>query len=93
MTIRLEQQTGRVVLYTSMIIRNPNSAFYDEKIEGEGAVFINPNKTSENKIMVKRIASDEDESFSDTIVYVSIEGEESENRFVLNTTFGNTGKR
>lgn len=96
MTIQLQRQQGRVTLYSSFDIQNPNSAFHSFKIKSSGSVFVAPENTQPSNInqrRSKRIAdSGNSVQYSNTTLFVSIEGEEDSSSFILGTTFGDTCK-
>ncbi len=96
MTLRLRTQQGRVVLYADDTIQNPNAAFYDYKLETGGSddVYIDPGAFGIGIGRRRRQASNNsiDSGFTDTTIYVSVEGMEGSNSFELETTFGNTCK-
>ena len=96
MTIQLQREQGRVTLYGSFDIQNPNSAFHSFKIESSGRVFVAPEDaqpSSENQRRLRRITeSGNSAQYSSTTLFVSIEGEEDSSFFTLDTTFGDTCK-
>ena len=96
MTIQLQREQGRVTLYGSFDIQNPNSAFHSFKIESSGSMFVAPENaqpSSENQKRLRRITESGDSTqYSSTNLFVSIEGEEDSSLFILETTFGDTCK-
>ena len=98
MTIQLQQQRGRVTLYASFEIQNPNSAFHSFRIDSSGDMYIPPgdrgqSPSTSSEGMAKRIAEDESSrEFSDRTLFVSIEGQQDLSSFILETTFGDTCK-
>ena len=102
-TIRLCVKEGRIVFYASIRISNPNSAFYDYKLEVEnlikaeercGEVFVENEQgtptTDDINTNGKRQAPTELEDLSDTTLYMSVEGIEEKNTFDLESTVGDT---
>ena len=96
MTIQVQTEQGRVTLYGSFDIQNPNSAFHSFKIESSGSVFVAPEDaqpSSESQRRSKRITeSGNSAQYSNITLFVSIEGEEDSSLFTLETTFGDTCK-
>lgn len=101
MTIQLQRQRGSVTLYGSFDLRNPNSAFHSFKIESSGDMFVAPedgDQTSNSdqgrtKRLAKRLVSgDTSRQFTNTTLFVSVEGKQDSSSFILETTFGDTCK-
>lgn len=93
MTIQLQIEQGRVTLYGSIDIQNPNLAFHSFRIESSGRVFVAPEDaqpSSDNQRRLRRIT--DTGNYSSTTLFVSIEGEEDSSSFILMTTFGDTCK-
>jgi len=94
MTFQLQVQQGRIVLYASSRIRNPSAALYDVRLETDSTAdaYLDPSDfedSSSQSSLVKRQATS---NFTDTTIFVSIEGLDNMNSFVLETTFGDTCK-
>ncbi len=95
MTLRLEAQSGRTVMYTSRKLQNPNSAFYDHRYdsaENSGGLYISPDMLEDGR---RRRAINElvgGSNFTNTTLYVTIQGLEDKNTFTIMSTFGNTCK-
>ena len=97
-TIRLNVTKGRVVLYASSRITIPNSAFHDIRLETHSSadVFISPEdlQKSHRPMSVgrkRRCAEGEGErSCTVSSLYVSVEGLQRNNSYVLETTYGDT---
>ena len=91
MTIRLSVQQGAMALYASTDIQNPNSAFYNYMIETSGIddVYIDPSAFGIDSSIdpAKRQSVN---MFTNTTLYVSIEGLGDSNQFMMETTFGDT---
>lgn len=97
MTIRLEGRSGRTVLYASNKIRNPNSAFFDFRYDSQqdvGGFFVSPDMLGDKNPRGprNRRETEDDQSSSNTTLYVSIEGVQERNIFTLITSFGNNCK-
>lgn len=100
MTIQLQRQRGRVTLYGSFEIQNPNEAFHSFMIESSGSVFVSPQDAQspnsnqrQSKRQVRRNAeTGSSGQYSNATLYVSIEGQEDSSAFIMKTTFGNTCK-
>ena len=98
MTLRLNVAAGRVVLYASARIRNPNSALYDVRLETETTedVFV----SREDLVMGddggmggvgrRRNAEGEEGGSTVTLVFVTVEGLGKNNSYTLETTFGDS---
>jgi hypothetical protein len=90
-TVSLLRQEGSAVLYASGRVRNPNSAFYDFRIDSEGEVYVDP-----QELFGDRGRRDSEDESSDSegglnMLYVSVEGMGSEiNSFQITTSTGNT---
>ncbi len=93
MTLRLEGQSGRSVMYASSNMRNPNSAFYDFRYDSQedaGGLFVSADILGggeRRKRLVGELGASE---FTDTTLYVTVQGLEDRNVFTMLTTFGNT---
>lgn len=94
MTLRLNVAAGRVVLYASTRIPNPNSALYDIRIETDSTedVFVRPEDLlrSGGVGRRKRLEGGHGGNSTGTMIYVSIEGLRGNNSYILETTFGDT---
>lgn len=100
MTVRLRVESGQAVLYASHRIRNPSSAFYDFRLQtGSTAdVFVDPVEleggvgATRAEVAGRRKRRQEEGSrgFTNTTLYVSVEGLQDDSRLVLETTFGDT---
>ena len=104
MTLRLNVAAGRVVLYASARVQNPNSALYDVRLETESNedVFLSPSDLQTGGGLLggsvvgagKRRRDSEDSGeegdLAVTMIYVTVEGLEKNNSYVLETTFGDT---
>ena len=79
-------------MYASDKIRNPNSAYYDFRYDSQvdvGGFFVSPDMLRDrNPRRTRRIT----ESFSNTTLFVSIEGVQESNAFTLSTSFGDNCK-
>lgn len=92
MTLRLNVAEGRIILYGSTKIQNPNSALYEIRLETESNedVFISPaDIVSDDGIIVKRSRARREQS-NLTMIYITIEGLHNNNSYILETTFGDT---
>lgn len=97
MTLRLNVAAGRVVLYASTRIPNPNSALYDIRIETDSTedVFVSPEDLVQNDGVIrvgrrKRLEGGGQGNSTSTMIYISIEGLRDNNSYILETTFGDT---
>ena len=94
MTLRLNVEKGRVVLYASSKIPNPNSAFYDFSLETDSSedVYLSPEDflAGGGGERLGRSQAETDEDKSRTMIFITIEGLEEDNSYVLETTFGDT---
>ena len=90
MTIMMCVRKGNVILYASTEITSPNSAFYEHKLDISGKssqdevcndVYIDPSAGR------KRELSSE---LANITLYVSLNGEDEFNEFLLNSTVGDT---
>ena len=96
MTIQLQVQQGRTVLYASSRIRNPSAALYDVRLETDSTAdvyldpsdFETPNEQGLQSLQKRQIT----DMFTNITLYVTIEGIQSTNFFTLETTFGDTCK-
>ena len=91
MTLRLEGESGRSVMYASDKVRNPNSAFHDYRYDSRsdrGGLFVSPEMLMGGPRGKRQLAS----NLTDTTLYVTVQGLEDRNVFTLLTTFGNTCK-
>ncbi len=91
MTLRLQTQRGRVVVYADDSIQNPNAAFYDYKLEtgSNSEVYIDPGALGIDHGTRKRQASAD---ATETTIYVSLEGIDESNSFELESNVGDTCK-
>ena len=102
MTLRLNVAIGRTVLYASTRITNPNSALHDIHLvtESSADVFVSPadllrelGDMELGGVGRGRRSNVEEEGegvFTDVTVFVTVEGLQGNNSFVLETTFGDT---
>jgi hypothetical protein len=98
LTLRLNVAAGRVVLYASTRIRNPNSALYDIRLETDATedIFVSPDDlimTGVGTAIGERRKRNIEEGERDSaviMVFVTVEGLEKNNSFILETTFGDT---
>ena len=103
MTLRLKVEMGRVVLYASTRIPNPNSALYDIRLETSSTedVFLSPEdlltseggmgrRSTEMAGSAGRKRSVEGRGATNTTIFVTTEGLKGDNSYVLETTFGDT---
>lgn len=95
LTLRLNVDEGRVVLYASTRIRNPNSALYDIRLETEVTedVFVSPDDfvtTGEGMERRERDSEEGDDKSEPAMIFVTVEGLEKNNSYILETTFGDT---
>ena len=103
MTLRLNVAAGRVVLYASTRVQNPNSALYDLRLETESTedIFISPRDfveegegggdTDSSMAGVGRRRINLEERERDVMmIFVTVEGLEQSNSYVLETTLGDT---
>lgn len=90
LTLKLEVQTGLVILYASNKIQNPNEAFYDWRLETSSStdVYISPDDLEESSSLTKRQVLQS----LNTTIFISIEGQSGINNFTLNTTYGDTAQ-
>ena len=94
MTLRLEGDSGRVVMYASSRIRNPNSAFHDYSYDSRvdrGGLYVSPEmlrggQRGRRQTSVMEMSG----NLTNTTLYVTVQGLEETNAFRLLTTFGNT---
>ena len=75
-----------MVLYASNKIRNPNAAFYDYRLQTDSSadVYINASAFSPSG------SSKRQAEFTNTTVFVTLEGLGDTNTFELDTTFGDS---
>lgn len=93
MTLRLASQSGRSVMYASSKIRNPNSAFHDFRYDSgadAGGLFIDPGMLLDDARKRRNTNGMIVRNFTDTTLYVTVQGLDNRNMFTLVTTFGNT---
>lgn len=100
MTLHLTVVMGKAILYASTEIANPNSALHDVRLETDSSadVFLSPKDLFEddfdiNVIIDRKRDVKGSRKFTDIDVFVSIEGLDSNNSYVLDTTFGDTSTR
>ena len=85
LTISLMRQQGSVSLFASDKLRNPNSAFYDYRIDDEGEVFV------DYELLAKRQRRDVSEvTISNSTLFVSVEGIANISNFQIVASLGNT---
>ena len=104
-TIRLCVSHGKIVFYASVSSISPNSAVHDWMSEigiGCGDIFIDPrnfendnsgsndNSNQNNGRRKRQTLNSTMDEYVNLTLYVSIEGAEETNSFVLQTTTGNT---
>lgn len=89
-TVKIDVETGSVVLYASNTIQNPNEALYDYKLETSSSsdVYISPDDFEDTTSITKRQAMPP--ANTNITIYISIEGQSGINSFSLNTTYGDT---
>lgn len=104
MTLQLNVAAGRVVLYASMRIQNPNSALYDYTLEtgSEEDIYISPEDlmidNSEIAVNVvernnrKRDVGEEENEGEEIMIFITVEGLELNNSYTLDTLVGDTSK-
>ena len=94
MTFQLQVQQGRVVMYASSQIRNPSSALYDVRLETDStaSVYLDPSDFEDNAPDPSSRKRQATEVFTNTTIFVSVEGLNTINNFMLDTTFGDTCK-
>ena len=96
MTIQLQVQQGRTVLYASNRIRNPSAALYDVRLETDSTadVYLDPSdfETPDEQGLQSLQKRQITDMFTNITLYVTIEGIQSTNFFTLETTFGDTCK-
>lgn len=100
-TISLRRQEGSASLFASNKLQNPNAAFYDYRIDGNGEVFVDleellgggDGSSSQEEEEDKRKRREvEVRLIGNTTLYVSVEGiGDTLNVFQIETSFGNTG--
>ena len=85
MTVSIVSVEGSATLYTSTSTPNPNSALYDSKIDDDGETFVqaNPQNSRQRRQLIE-------EGSNNTLLFVSVEGNENGTSFYLNTSVGNT---
>lgn len=94
MTVSLLRQEGSASLFASDKVRIPNSAFYDYRIDGDGEVFVDLEELlgGDGGAGQRRKRSEDIEIvFSNTTLFVSVEGTGEINMFQIRTSVGNTG--
>ena len=95
-TIHLHIETGRIVLYASTKIPNPNAAYYDWKLECLIGCdfFVDPRDLDIVQVPVDDVQQKHqvNESSNDTnfTLYLVTEGEEENTTFMIETTVGDT---
>ena len=98
LTLRLNVAAGRVVLYASTRIRNPNSAVYDIRLETDATedVFVSPDDLIMTGVGTaiegrrKRNIEKGERDSAVVMIFVTVEGLEKNNSFILESTFGDT---
>ena len=87
MTFQLQVQKGRVVMYASNKIRNPSAALYDVRLETHSiaSAYLSP---SDFEFDAPDSSSRKRQATANTTIFVSVEGLDNINSFVLDTTFG-----
>ena len=91
LTLKLDVETGSIVLYASTKVQNPNEALYDWRLETRRStdVYISPDDLEDTSSISKR----QDVQSANITLYVSIEGQDGMNTFILNTTYGDTSSQ
>ena len=85
LTLTLRRLEGTANLYASNKLRNPNSAFHDYRIYGEGQAFVDLGELLSGEGGVVLLGN--------TTLYVSAEGiGDLINSFEIEATLGNTGQ-
>ena len=94
MTIQLQVQQGRVVMYASSRIRNPSAALFDVRLETDStaSVYLDPSDFEDDAPTPSSRKRQASVMFTNTTIFVSVEGLENTNNFMLDTTFGDTCK-
>lgn len=94
MTVQLQVQQGRVVMYASSKIRNPSAALYDVRLETDStaSVYLDPSDFEDNAPNPSSRKRQATVMFTNTTIFVSVEGLDNTNNFMLDTTFGDTCK-
>ena len=94
MTFQLQVQQGRVVMYASSQIRNPSAALYDVRLETDStaSVYLDPSDFEDNAPDPSSRKRQATAMFTNTTIFVSVEGLNTINNFMLDTTFGDTCK-
>ena len=83
MTVTLMREQGSASLFASNKVRNPNSAFYDYRIDGDGQVYIDLEDLLRNR--------ERRDAENGNLLFVSIEGIGNQtNTFQITTSAGNT---
>ena len=94
MTLSLERQENFATLYASTSVRNPNSALYDYRIDGEGEIFVEPGslRSQDRQRRQSELGSGSAGAMGSIgQLFVSVEGiENGTNSFQINTSVGNT---
>jgi len=91
LTLSLEGTTGNSVMYVSDKIKNPNAAFHDFSYDSQrdrGGLFVDVDLLSGGRGGGRGKRADS--NFTDSTLYVTVEGLQERNQFSLFTTFGNT---
>ena len=88
-TVRLCIQNGRVVLYASTVVPNPNAAFYEYQLEcidcNNCDLYVGPEVTPGKKRSLYKRQSD-----TNVTLYVAVEGLADNSTFILDSTVGDT---
>lgn len=96
MTVTLLRQQGSASLFASNKVQNPNSAFYDYRIDGEGEVFVDLQELLGDREKRDLESDDDDDDGAkriSSVLFVSVEGiGNTTNSFQIRTSTGNTGE-
>lgn len=91
MTVTMLRQEGTASLFASSRVRNPNSAFYEYRIDNEGEVYIDLQELFGDREERDSDREDSDDGSARNILHVSVEGTGMEiNSFQIRTSAGNT---
>lgn len=91
MTVILLRQEGTASLFASNRVRNPNSAFYDYRIDGEGEVYVDLQELLRDRERRDSESDDSRDGSDSNMLFVAVEGIEMEtNSFQIRTSAGNT---
>ena len=90
MTFQLQVQQGRVVMYASSKIRNPSAALYDVQLETDStaSAYLDPSDFEDNGPDPSSKKRQATAMFTNTTIFVSVEGLDNISNFILDTAFG-----